>query len=214
MTLLYTLINCKWCSKQYCTEHSSINIYKNKIVLFYAVKKIICHKQQPPRLPFLSYTLKLGSKDLKHFKMKQLVRLKCSWNVKKGRKHKRIGQAHAIFLPARHGHLPRKLGTSPLCATRRVQLPSICCTMHVWKRSPALWKNSVLLPCVTRIRYQVCFFFLVSSNGSLKRGLWWRGGGGTRQVEKTNEWETAIRLHTGKLARKWREGEGAHKHRQ
>lgn len=203
MTLLYTLINCKWCSKQYCTEHSSINIYKNKIVLFYAVKKIICHKQQPPRLPFLSYTLKLGSKDLKHFKMKQLVRLKCSVKCKERKETQKNRPSARNFPPSQAWAPAQKIGN--VTTVRHSESTTTKYLLHharMKAKSSALKKLCPPALCdknqVPSMFFFSCFIEWVTQKGIVVEG---RRGNETvredqrvRDCNKTAHWETGTKM--------------------
>lgn len=71
------------------------------------------------------------------------------------------------------------------CVPQKVQLPSSAAPCTYESEGQRFWKNSALLPCVTRIRYQVCVFFfscfiewVTEGRGVVREGR----GQGTREV--------------------------------
>lgn len=69
------------------------------------------------------------------------------------------GRAHAQYSPPSLAPHPEVVRTPLVCPREKVQLPSSTPAPRTYESEvQRSEKNSVLLPCVTRIRYQVCFF--------------------------------------------------------
>lgn len=204
--------NCLW---HYCILFSTVNGAPNNtvqnigaVLIFIKTKFsfVLCFKKKSARssnLPNSHFfrTHSSWSKDLKHFKKKQLVRISVQWNVNKTRKHKkdRTGQAQAIFLPARHGPCPGNWERHQCVPPRECnyQVSAAPCTYEseVQRFEKTLSSCLVWQESGTKYVFFSCFIEWVTQKGIVVEGG--RMGGGMTRVGKTDERETAKRPHTG-----------------
>lgn len=188
-----------------CTNTGAIR-WKGKIqdsVLFYIVRGggKIRSVQPPPKAPSSTHSCFVKKKKKEtQARTEGCCPSKRLWQMRNKvvEKKKKMMAAQSSFegSPAQH----QRVGTTSVCAPKSTTT-KFCCTMHVWKRRPALLKK--LCPPALCDKNQVpsmClfFFFLVSSNGLLKGG---KGGGcswGARTGHERKFVEEKISLYRGR----------------